>query len=305
MSRIDEALARARTADPQELAPPTSRPMPDGGTEFPLEAEEGPARMPAAPELSVGGPKASPVPSDAVVEAEGDLTALPGAEKLMLHNGEATSVEQYRRLAARLLMAQAENGTRLVMITSAFPAEGKTLTSANLALTLSESYKRKVLLIDGDLRRPSIHSLFRVPNVTGLNDGLQVGEDRKIPVLHYTENLSILTAGRPDSDPMSVLSGERMRRVLDEAKQQFDWVIIDTPPVALLSDAHLLSGLVDAVLLVVHSGRTPLPALKTAIDAVGRERILGVVLNRTDVRMAGGAYDYYGYYGNYPARLSE
>ena len=302
MSRIDEAMARARTAPPEELAPPTGRPTPDGGIEFPAEAEEGPAMMPAARELSVGGPKASPVSSDAVVEAEGDLTALPGAEKLMLHNGEATSVEQYRRLAARLLMAQAEKGTRLVMITSAFPAEGKTLTSANLALTLSESYKRKVLLIDGDLRRPSIHSLFRVPNVTGLNDGLQVGEDRKIPVLHYTENLSILTAGRPDSDPMSVLSGERMRRVLDEAKQQFDWVIVDTPPVALLSDAHLLSSLVDTVLLVVHSGRTPLPALKTAIQAVGRERVLGVVLNRADVRMAGAAYDYYGYYGNYPAR---
>jgi capsular exopolysaccharide synthesis family protein len=306
MSRIDEALARARTADPEQLAPPASRPMPDGGIEFPVEAEEQPL-PPLVTDLSVGGPPASPapVPTDAVVEAEGDVASLPGAEKLMLQNGEATSVEQYRRLAARLLMAQADRGTRLVMITSAFPAEGKTLTSANLALTLSESYKRKVLLIDGDLRRPSIHTLFRVPNVTGLNDGLQIEGDRKIPVLHYTDNLSILTAGRPDTDPMSVLSGERMRRVLDEAKQQFDWVIVDTPPVALLSDAHLLSGLVDAVLLVVHSGKTPLPALHTAIEAVGRERILGVVLNRTDVRMAGAAYDYYGYYGNYPARQSE
>ena len=105
MSRIDEAMARARTAAPEELAPPTSRPTPDGGIEFPAEAEEGPAKIPAAPELSVGGPRASPVSSDAVVEAEGDLSALPAAEKLMLHNGEATSVEQYRRLAARLLMA--------------------------------------------------------------------------------------------------------------------------------------------------------------------------------------------------------
>src|SRR6185369_14523326 len=106
MSRIDEAMARARTAPPEELAPPTGRPTPDGGIEFPAEAEEAPATMPAARELSVAGPKASPVSSDAVVEAEGDATALPGAEKLMLHNGEATSVEQYRRLAARLLMAQ-------------------------------------------------------------------------------------------------------------------------------------------------------------------------------------------------------
>jgi capsular exopolysaccharide synthesis family protein len=301
MSRIDEAMARARTTDPERLAPPTSALEPDGPVEFPVEAEEVPAGKPA-PELSIDRQQPATPASDAIIEVDGDATALPGAEKLMLHSQQTTSVEQYRRLAARLLMAQVEKGTRLVMVTSAFPAEGKTLTSANLALTLSESYKRKVLLIDGDLRRPSLHSLFRVPNVTGLNDGLQIGEDRKIPVLHYTDNLSILTAGRPESDPMSVLSGARMRRVLDEAKQQFEWVIVDTPPVALLSDAHLLSGLVDAVVLVVHSGRTPLPALKTAIEAVGRERVLGVVLNRADVKMAGAAYDYYGYYGNSPAR---
>jgi capsular exopolysaccharide synthesis family protein len=296
MSRIDEAMARARTMEPGQLAP-TDGPVADGGTEFPVEAEERPEVIPPPAELSFGQPQASSALSEPVIEAEADLAAVPGAEKLMLNSGETTSVEQYRRLAARLLMAQAENGTRLVMITSAFPAEGKTLTSANLALTLSESYKRKVLLIDGDLRRPSIHDVFAVPNVTGLNDGLQVGADRKIPVLHYTENLSILTAGRPESDPMSVLSGERMRRVLDEARQQFDWVIVDTPPVALLSDAHLLSNLVDAVLLVIHSGRTPLPALRTAIQAVGRERVLGVVLNRAAVPMAGAAYNYYDSYG--------
>src|SRR5207248_5462846 len=127
-----------------------------------------------------------------------------------------------RRLAARLLMARAEKGTQLVMVTSAFPAEGKTLTSSSLALTLSESYKRDVLLVDGDLRRPTIHELFRLPNVSGLNAGFQVDAERKIPLIGYTEHLSILTAGRPESDPTSVLSGERMRRVLAEAKNRFE-----------------------------------------------------------------------------------
>jgi capsular exopolysaccharide synthesis family protein len=182
------------------------------------------------------------------------------------------------------------------MITSAFPGEGKTLTATNLALTLSESYKRRVLLIDADLRKPWIHEIFQVPNVSGLNDGLRDAAAAKIPLLNLTEHLTVLTAGRPDSDPMSVLSGQRMRRVLEEAGSRFEWVVIDTPPVALLTDAHLLSSLVDAVLLVVQSGRTPLPAIKMAVEAVGRERILGVVLNRVDGGLPAAAYGYYGGY---------
>jgi capsular exopolysaccharide synthesis family protein len=141
-----------------------------------------------------------------------------------------------------------------------------------------------------------VHQIFQVPNVSGLNDGLRDGGDRKIPLLNFTENLSILTAGRPEPDPMSVLSGERMRRVLEEAGDRFEWVIIDTPPVALLTDAHLLSSLVHAVVLVVQSGKTPLPAIKTAVEAVGRERILGVVLNRAERDTAHSSYGYYGSY---------
>jgi capsular exopolysaccharide synthesis family protein len=307
MSRIDEALARARSSRPEALAPATPDSHTPLDTDFPAEPTEslsttlarGPAtERPSLTERQL--PTAAPaVPVEggaAIVEAVGDLTRLPSAEKLMLNGGESIPIEQYRRLAARLLMAQAERGARVVMVTSAFPGEGKTLTATNLALTLSESYKRKVLLIDADLRRPWVHQIFQVPNVSGLNDGLRDGGDRKIPLLNFTENLSILTAGRPEPDPMSVLSGDRMRRVLEEAGDRFEWVIIDTPPVALLTDAHLLSSLVHAVVLVVQSGKTPLPAIKTAIEAVGRERILGVVLNRVAGDTAQSAYSYYGSY---------
>jgi protein-tyrosine kinase len=300
MSRIDDALARARTVGREELQPPAATdPAAATGLEFPVEP--GAPADPLHFDEFTEGPSEETTNQDvaaAVIDVDGDLSTLPGVEKLMVNSRLTRPVEQYRRLAARLLMARAETGTQLVMVTSAFPAEGKTLTSSNLALTLSESYKRDVLLIDGDLRRPTIHELFRIPNVSGLNDGLQLGAERKIPLINYTDHLSILTAGRPDSDPMSVLSGERMRRVLREAKKRFEWVIIDTPPVALLPDAHLLSGLVDAVLLVIQSGQTPLPALKMAVQAVGRERVLGVVLNRADNPIASAAYDYYGNYGS-------
>lgn len=301
MSRIDEALARARSSRPEDLAPADSGPMTELETEFPTEPAESLSLTPdpgpaTEPQLAVEEPGAAPERGATIIEADGDLTRLPSAEKLMLNGSESIPVEQYRRLAARLLMAQAERGARVVMVTSAYPGEGKTLTATNLALTLSESYKRKVLLIDADLRRPWVHQIFQLPNVTGLNDGLRDSGDRKIPLISYTENLSILTAGRPEPDPMSVLSGDRMRRVLEEAGDRFEWVIIDTPPVALLTDAHLLSSLVHAVLLVVQSGKTPLPAIKMAVEAVGRERILGVVLNRVQNDTAHSAYGYYGSY---------
>jgi protein-tyrosine kinase len=296
MSRIDEALARAARQLPEELIIPT----PVTGeldTNFPAEAEA--VSAPATPAqfqsetldqaISVGPALDAP-------DTDGSVESLPHGEKLMLNMLDGTPVEQYRRLAARLLMAQAEKGTRIVMVTSAFAGEGKTLTATNLALTLGESYKRNVLLIDADLRRPWIHEMFQVPNASGLNDGLRGSSDRKIPLLHFTEHLSILTAGRPDPDPMSVLSGERMRRVIAEAGTRFDWVIIDTPPVALLTDAHLLAAVVDSVLLVIQAGQTPLPAIKTAVQAVGRERILGVVLNRADNALPSRLYSYYGSY---------
>jgi capsular exopolysaccharide synthesis family protein len=278
----------------------------EGHGTFPSEAEPPAGPKPEAPwpdvqlNPDIPEPKAT-VPrkptAKAEAEADGDPRETVHAEMLTVNSGDATSTEQYRRLAGRLYLAQAEHGTRIVMVTSALPGEGKTLTATNVALTLAESYKRQVLLIDADLRRPWIHEMFQVPNLSGLNDGLRSEEDHKIPLLRLTDHLSILTAGRPDRDPMSVLSSDRMKRVLQEASARFDWVVIDTPPVALLTDAHLLASLVDAVLIVIQSGKTPLAPINKAIEAVGRERVLGIVLNRADNAAVYRAYDYYGAYG--------
>jgi protein-tyrosine kinase len=309
MSRIDEALARAGSR-PAEPVAPMAAPDVDGA--FAQEPDGAPAvesegasephdeepdwaeHLAAAP---VDPPLVAEAPAVDASSGDEDLRYKPLSESLSASAGDPTATEQYRRVAGRLYLAQAEHGTRVVMVTSAMPGEGKTLTSTNVALTLAESYKRQVLLIDADLRRPWVHEMFKVPNLSGLNDGLRSAEDHKIPLLRLTDNLSILTAGRPDRDPMSVLSSDRMRRVLQEASARFDWVIIDTPPVALLTDAHLLASLVDAVVLVVQAGKTPLAAINKAVEAVGRERILGVVLNRADHATVYHAYDYYGTYG--------
>lgn len=208
----------------------------------------------------------------------------------------AVAIEQYRRLAASLHHAQLERETKVLMITSASPGEGKTLTATNLALTLSESYRRTVLLIDADLRRPSLHHIFKVPNVLGLSDALKRDTDQRLPVIQVSANLTVLPAGRPDPDPMGSLTSDRMRRIVQEAAARFDWVIIDTPPVGFLSDANLLAAMVDAALFVVRAGKSPYGLIQRALEAIGRDRILGVVLNAVDENVDVAGYSYYGYY---------
>lgn len=207
-------------------------------------------------------------------------------------------VEQYRKLAATLYHAQLADNSKIVMVASAAPSEGKTLTATNLALTFSESYRRRVLLIDADLRRPALHQSFQVPNVVGLRDALKAEIDQQPRTIEVTPQLSLLTAGRPDPDPMSGLTSDRMRRIIEEAAANFDWVIIDTPPVGLLPDANLLAGMVDLALLVIRANTTPHELITRAVDALGRNRILGVVLNCVQKRSVGGgyAYDYYNYH---------
>jgi len=212
------------------------------------------------------------------------------------------SIEQYRRLAATLHGLHVSGNLRTIMISSALPRDGKTLTTTNLALTLSESYGQRVLLIDADLRRPSIHEVFGLSNTSGLADGLRTGASGSLAVTEVSPTLTVLTAGTPDGRPMAGLTSERMAIILKEAVSRFAWVLIDTPPIGLISDAQLLSAVVDGVLLVVSAGSTDYAAVTRTVQAVGRDRILGVVLNRVQQQpLATGTYydDYYvGHAGN-------
>src|SRR6185503_21057953 len=144
-------------------------------------------------------------------------------EKIVVdQNMNAASREQYRRLAAVLHDAHNTQGLQVIMVASAVAGEGKTLTASNLALTFSESYQKRVLLIDADLRRPSLHTVFRLDTALGLGDGLLSTGETKMLVRQVSPRLAVLPAGRPSSDPMAGLTSERMRRLLEEAKQSFD-----------------------------------------------------------------------------------
>ena len=213
--------------------------------------------------------------------------------------------EQYRQLAAALHHTALARGVRTVMVASAVPGEGKTLTAANLALTLSESYRRRVLLVDADLRRPMLHTLFGLQEQPGLNEALRSGAPG-LPAVPITERLSLVCGGHPEPDPMAVLASDGLRRGLRDAAHQFDWVLIDTPPLGLVPDAHLLGSAVDLAVLVVGAGTAPEAAVRKAAAALGRERIAGVVLNRVDRDVHEASYGGTGY-GRYvrTARASQ
>lgn len=299
MSRIDEALRRkqeqqdATTASEPAAAatatPEAEDPWHVSDTLAPAPAPEA-RRSPAfeAPSGTtgtfIGAPQTAPQIYEKLVV---NTTSLPSGV-----------VEQYRRLAATLHHAQVDRGVRSVMITSALAGEGKSLTATNLALTLSESYKRRVLLIDADLRRPSLNKVFQVPETSGLADGLGIDAERRLPVIQLSPYLTLLPAGRPTPDPMASLTSGRMKHIVAEAREAFDWVILDTPPIALLTDAALLAAMVDTAVLVVRAARTPLAAARRAAEAVGRERLIGVVLNGVEDRPH-ASYDYY--YSTYGA----
>lgn len=217
------------------------------------------------------------------------------AGKLVVSSGiTAIAREQYARLAAALYQAQLDRRATVVLLTSSVPAEGKTLTSTNLALTLSESYRRRVLLIDADLRRPMVHEIFGVPNGPGLGELLAAGGP--LALMHVTPRLSLLTAGSIEGDPMKTLSSDRMRALVDEARTKFDWVVIDTPPVGLWPDAKVLAASADISLLVVGAGSTAYDVMQRAAEALGPDRVAGVVLNR--VADASLPPPYYGHYAS-------
>ena len=207
--------------------------------------------------------------------------------------------EQYNRLAATIHHLQMERRLKVVMITSAAPHEGKTATAANLARTLSDSYQRRVLLIDADLRHPSLHSMFGLLNARGLSDALvELGPP---PIVQLTPRLSLLTAGSGDIDPIRTLTSDRMRLLVDGARAEFDCVLVDTAPVGLLPDAGLVGSLADGTIFVVLAGKTPREIIHRAAQAVGIDRIIGVVLNGIAEQDLVRGYDYRDYFDRDPS----
>jgi len=303
MSRIDEALKIWERANGTAVAEVEAT-EPSHSLSFrEYESEDPDRQLQGPPALARAGEKVPPSRPETAAppivtqqlsrpdHADTDLQA-----RLVSGTSSNVSVEQYRRLAAALHDWQIETHSKTVMITSALPNEGKTLTVANLALTLSESYARRVLVIDADLRAPALHTTLNIPNDRGLSEALR-GDRHDLRFAEVSSHLSVLTAGKPGPAPLAGLTSGRMAEVLEECGSRFDWVLIDTPPVRVLPDAQVLVRLVGGIVLVIGAGSTPAAAVARAVaEFGGPEAIIGTVLNRVEEQKIPEAV-YYGKYG--------
>lgn len=208
--------------------------------------------------------------------------------------------EAYRVLRTNLRFSSLDKPLGTLVVTSAGPGEGKSTTAANLAIVFAQAGSR-VLLVDADLRRPSIHKLLQVPNNIGLTTALMKLGNRPEEFVQATalQNLSVLTSGPIPPNPAELLGSARMRDLLAQLHERYDLIVIDSPPVLAVADATILSNQVDGTLLVASAGETRFEMLVRALermDGVGI-RPLGVVLNKLTAN-TGGSYYYY-YYAQY------
>jgi succinoglycan biosynthesis transport protein ExoP len=193
---------------------------------------------------------------------------------------KSAAAEQYRQLRTRLAHADGGNNLRTVLVTSPQKGEGKSVTSANLALTMAQELQRRVVIVEADLRKPSMQQLFGLPVGPGLTDYLSGAAELK-DVMRFIpdHNLTVIHAGSTAGNPAELLGSTAMRRLLDTLRTRFDRVILDTPPVLPLADVAVLAPLVDGMLMVVRAGVTPKPAIENALRAFDSSRLLGIVLN--------------------------
>ncbi|RDW20741.1 CpsD/CapB family tyrosine-protein kinase [Oceanobacillus chungangensis] len=210
-------------------------------------------------------------------------------------NPKSPISEQYRTVRTNIQFSSVDNEIRSLLISSSGPAEGKSTTVANLAVVYAQAGK-KVLLIDADLRKPTVHYTFRLDNLRGLSNIL-VGEHTIDETVNRTniENLDVISCGPIPPNPSELLASRKMESFLKEAQQTYDIVIFDTPPVLAVTDAQILANIVDGSILVVRSKHTDLEAAKKAKEALepAKAKLLGTVLNGREK----SASNYYYYYG--------
>lgn len=201
--------------------------------------------------------------------------------------------EQFKMLRTNLLFPSTGRSPRKILVTSAVPDEGKSFVAANLAISIAQSIQEHVLLIDCDIRRPCIHTQFGFGDVPGLSEYLFNGPSLSSLLLKTEVNkLSILPGGRPPHNPSELLSSQRMSKLLEEVTERYRdrYIVIDSPPPKLTAETSAISRQVDGILLVVEYGSTPRQMVSDLIDMMGKEKILGIILNKLDMRFS----SYYG-----------
>ena len=215
--------------------------------------------------------------------------------------------EAYKSIRTNIMLSVMKKGCKTIVITSSVAGEGKTTTTTNLAISISQADQR-VLLIDGDLRKPKVHHYFSIPNAPGLTNYLGASVNSRtaqkvdlFSIIHPTEykNLSVIASGSIPPNPAEILGSEPMTDFLKEVAEHFDYIIIDTPPINVVSDALPVIRESDGVVVVVRSNASTHPELQKALDSLKfiDAKILGFVVNyETEKKSKYGYYGKYGYY---------
>lgn len=213
--------------------------------------------------------------------------------------------EAYRVLRTNIQYSSIENPLKTIVITSSGTDEGKSTTAANLAITFVQSGAR-VLLVDSDLRKPNIHKIFDLDYMYGLTNILVKRDNYKDYIRNTTIfGLDIITSGAIPPNPSELLGSNQMKQLMSELKEDYDLVILDAPPVCNVTDAVLLSTIVDGTILVASSGTVEIDSLKIAKELLLKvnANIIGVVLNKLDKGSKENSYYNYHYYGEEKKKL--
>jgi protein-tyrosine kinase len=202
--------------------------------------------------------------------------------------------EQFKILRANILFPASGKPPRMIMVTSAVPGEGKSFIASNLAISIARNIDEHVLLMDCDLRLPSIHNRFNIETKIGLSDYL-TGDVSLSSLLVKVgiDKLSILPGGKPPENPAELLSSEKMAQLLEEVKKRYEdrYIIVDSAPPQLTAESSALARQVDGIILVINYGKTKRELISDLLEIIGKEKIIGIVFNRFNLRSS----SYYGY----------
>jgi succinoglycan biosynthesis transport protein ExoP len=281
---------------------------------FLLESIDNTVRTPEQAQTLSGLPSLGMIPLGSSIRTEASarqrLTVAASKEAVELitqSRPQSQMAESYRALRTSLLLTSLGTPPKVILITSALPEEGKTTTSINCAIVLAQKGTR-VLLIDADLRRPSIHKTLGMGPRAGLSNVLTGAITLQEATIRSAilPNLSVLPAGTPPPNPAELLASAEMKDVLTKLREQYDHIVVDTPPTLSVTDAVIMSTRADAVVLVIRSGQTTKQALRRARDILMQvnARVCGVLLNAVNLNSPDYHY-YYEYQGKYGERYYQ
>ncbi len=215
---------------------------------------------------------------------------------ISINNPKSPIAEAYRGIRTSIEFSNLDKEIKVITVTSSKQSEGKSTVISNLAASFA-NLEKKILILDGDLRNPSIHRMFGISNIHGLTD-LILDNKTFLDCVHCTDtkNLHVLTCGKIPPNPSEMLSSKRMKNIIEELKDHYDYIFIDAPPIGIVTDAGIISTYTDGTVFVVGSNETDAEMIKISkekLENVGAN-ILGVILNKFEPK--GSESYYYNYY---------